>query len=69
MSKSVLRPGRPSASVSRQPTLTSLVDDQSLARVHFELRRDLHTKLKIYAARRKMTVRGVLTSYIENLPE
>lgn len=69
MSKSILRPGRPSADVVRQPTLASLADDQSLVRVNFELRTNLHTRLKVYAASRKMTVREVLTRYIETLPE
>lgn len=69
MSKPILRPGRPSAAATRQPTLASLADHQALVRVNFELRVDLHTKLKVYAASRKMTVRDVLTRYIETLPE
>lgn len=69
MSKSILRPGRPSAAAARQPTLASLAEDQPLVRVNFELRADLHTKLKVYAASRKMTVREVLTRYIETLPQ
>lgn len=69
MSKSILRPGRPSAAATPQPTLASLSDQEALVRVNFEVRADLHTKLKIYAAKRKMTVRDVLTRYIEALPE
>lgn len=69
MSKSILRTGRPSASTPRQRTLTELADSNSLVRVNFEIREDLRTKLRTYAAKRNMTVRDVLTRYIETLPE
>jgi hypothetical protein len=68
MSKSaVLSAGRPSAR-SKAATLASLAADDGAKRVNFQLSPELHTKLKIYAARQGKTITDVLTEYVSTLP-
>lgn len=70
MSKSTttLSAGRPSARTNKAATLASLSDD-SMKRVNFELSSDLHSKLKIYAAKQGKSIKELLTDYVDSLPE
>lgn len=63
-----LSAGRPS-SKAKQKTLGSLADRSEYARVNFDLDRDLHKKLKIYATQQGKTVKEVLTEYVASLPD
>lgn len=68
MSKT-LRAGRPSA---RQAVKTTLADVSVMVdckRVNFDLSADQHAKLKIYVTKHGLTIKQVLTSFIEKLPE
>jgi hypothetical protein len=65
--KGKLSAGRPS-SRAKQQTLGSLADRSEFARVNFDLDRDLHKKLKIYATQRGKTVKEVLTEFVVSLP-
>lgn len=67
--KGVLSAGRPSAKSNKAATLASLVDKGATARVNFDLDRDQHTKLKVYAAKQGKTVKEVLTELVAQLPE
>lgn len=67
--KGALSAGRPSAKSNKATTLASLADKAATARVNFDLDRDQHTKLKVYAARQGKTVKEVLTDFVEQLPE
>ena len=60
--------GRPSAGKS-QKNLADLADKSATARVNFDLDRDQHTKLKVYAAKQGKTVKEVLTELVAQLPE
>jgi len=64
-----LRAGRPSARTNKATTLASLSDTVGMKRVNFELSPELHSKLKIYAAKQGMTIKELLTNYVESLPE
>ena len=65
----VLSVGRPSTTKNKAATLASLADQAGMKRVNFQLSAELHTKLKIYAARQGKTITDVLTEYVEQLPE
>ena len=65
---SKLGAGRPSAGKS-QKTLSDLADKAATVRVNFDLDRDQHTKLKVYAAKHGKTVKEVLTELVAQLPE
>ena len=67
--KGALSAGRPSAKSSKAATLASLADKAATARVNFDLDRDQHTKLKVYAAKQGKTVKEVLSDYVAQLPE
>ena len=67
--KSVLSAGRPSARNDKAATLASLADKAPTVRVNFDLDRDQHTKLKVYAAKQGRTVKEVLSDYVAQLPE
>ena len=67
--KGALSAGRPSAKSSKAATLASLADKAATARVNFDLDRDQHTKLKVYAAKQGKTVKEVLTELVAQLPE
>ncbi|OXB25644.1 hypothetical protein SF301_4867 [Shigella flexneri 2a str. 301] len=40
-----------------------------MKRVNFELSADLHSKLKIHAAKQGMSIKELLTDYVASLPE
>ncbi len=63
-----LSAGRPSKA-SKQATLADMADKPSTVRVNFDLAREDHIKLKIYAARQGQSVRQVLSNLIAQLPE
>ena len=65
---SKLGAGRPSAGKS-QKTLSDLADKAATVRVNFDLDRDEHTNLKVYAAKHGKTVKEVLTELVAQLPE
>ncbi|AZN65844.1 chromosome partitioning protein ParB (plasmid) [Acinetobacter johnsonii] len=74
MSKSIstLSAGRPSVrnDKAKAATLASLADDAGgMKRVNFELSPALHSKLKIYAAKQGMSIKELLTHYVDSLPE
>ncbi len=65
---SKLGAGRPSAGKS-QKTLSDLADKAATVRVNFDLDRDEHTNLKVYAAKHGKTVKEVLTELVAQLPK
>ena len=65
---SKLGAGRPSTG-KRQKNLSDLADKAATSRVNFDLDRDQHTKLKVYAAKQGKTVKEVLTELVAQLPE
>ncbi len=67
--KGALSAGRPSAKSNKATTLASLADKAATVRVNFDLDRDQHTKLKVYAAKQGRTVKEVLSDYVAQLPE
>ena len=67
--KGALSAGRPSAKSNKAATLASLADKAATARVNFDLDRDQHTKLKVYAAKQGKTVKEVLSDYVAQLPD
>lgn len=71
MSKSTgtLSAGRPSAKASSAATLASLANKADTVRVNFDLERDAHTRLKVYAAKQGKTVKALLMDYVLSLPE
>ena len=48
-------------------TLSDLADKQATVRVNFDLDRDEHTKLKIYAARTQQSITDVLRGLVRSL--
>ena len=54
---------------NKAATLASLADKAATSRVNFDLDRDQHTKLKVYAAKQGKTVKEVLTELVAQLPE
>lgn len=67
--KGTLSAGRPSAKSGKAATLASLADKAATVRVNFDLDREQHTKLKVYAAKQGKTVKEVLSGYVARLPE
>ncbi|MBK8359249.1 MAG: chromosome partitioning protein ParB [Comamonadaceae bacterium] len=67
--KGALSAGRPSAKSSKAATLASLADKAATVRVNFDLDREQHIKLKVYAAKQGKTVKEVLSDYVAQLPE
>ena len=67
--KGALSAGRPSAKSNKAATLASLADKAATSRVNFDLDREQHTKLKVYAAKQGKTVKEVLSDYVAQLPE
>ena len=67
--KGALSADRPSAKSSKAATLASLADKAATVRVNFDLDREQHTKLKVYAAKQGKTVKEVLSDYVAQLPE
>ena len=63
-----LNAGRPSKSnTSKSLSLDDLVENEKIKRVNFDLSESQHLKLKEYAAKQGMTIREVMTQYIETL--
>ena len=67
--KGALSAGRPSAKSNKAATLASLVDKAATVRVNFDLDRDQHIKLKLYATRHGKSIKDVLSEYVAQLPE
>lgn len=63
----ILTAGRPSARANKSALLESLNDKQSMKRVNFDLSAEQHAKLKVYAAQRGVSIKEVLTQYVESL--
>lgn len=68
-SKGALSAGRPSVRNSKATTLASLADKPATVRVNFDLDRDQHMKLKLYATRQGRSIKEVLSDYVAGLPE
>lgn len=64
-----LSAGRPSAKTNKAATLASLADKGATVRVNFDLDRDQHIKLKVYATKQRKSVKEVLTDFVAQLPE
>ena len=63
-----LNAGRPSKSNTKKSlSLDDLVENDKTKRVNFDLSESQHRKLKEYAAKQGMTIREVMTQYIETL--
>lgn len=67
--RNTLSAGRPSAKINKVTTLASLADKNATVRVNFDLDRDQHIKLKVYAIKQKKSVKELLTDFILQLPE
>jgi len=64
-----LSAGRPSAKTNKAATLASLADKGATVRVNFDLDRDQHIKLKVYATKQGKSVKEVLTDFVAQLTE
>ncbi len=63
-----LNAGRPSKiNKGNNLSLDDLVETEKTKRVNFDLLESQHRKLKEYAASQGMTIRDVLTQYVETL--
>lgn len=63
-----LSAGRPSARTGAPiKSLHDLAGDQKPVRVNFDLMKDKHTALKIYAANHGTTITALLTEYVDTL--
>ena len=67
--KGALSAGRPSAKNNKATTLASLADKAPTVRVNFDLDRDQHIKLKLYATKQGKSIKEVLSDYVAQLPE
>jgi hypothetical protein len=63
-----LQAGRPSEK-KKAATLAALADKSETVRVNFDLARDEHIKLKVYAAKAGKPVADVLREFIATLSE
>jgi hypothetical protein len=63
-----LSAGRPSRG-NKPATLSDMSDQKQTVRVNFDLGRDEHIRLKVYAAQQGKTVRQVLSDLIGTLPQ
>lgn len=61
-----LSAGRPSRE-AKKTTLSDMADDKPKVRVNFDLDRDEHTRLKIYAAKTGKSIRQVLSDLIATI--
>lgn len=68
MSNSLLKAGRPSNSKARS-TLSDLADKGPTVRVNFDLSREEHIKLKVYAAKSGRRVADILREAISKIEE
>ena len=62
-----LTAGRPSRNSKASPTIADMSDKAGKVRINFDVDRDLHTKLKIYAIQQGQSIREVLETYIKTL--
>ena len=63
-----LNAGRPSKSnTSKSLSLDDLVETEKTKRVNFDLPESQHRKLKEYAASQGMTIREIMTRYVESI--
>ena len=63
-----LNAGRPSKSnTSKSLSLDDLVENEKTKRVNFDLPELQHRKLKEYAASQGMTIREVMTQYVQSI--
>ena len=63
-----LNAGRPSkANKGSSLSLDDLVENEKTKRVNFDLPESQHRKLKEYAASQGMTIRELMTQYVETL--
>ena len=64
-----LNAGRPSKSNqgSNNLTLDDLVENEKIKRVNFDLSEAQHRKLKEYAASQGLSIREIMTRYVESL--
>ena len=67
--KSVLSAGRQNEKNDKAATLASLADKAPTVRVNFDLDRDQHIKLKLYATRNGKSIKEVLSDYVAQLSE
>ena len=67
--KGTLSAGRPSAKSNKAATLASLSDKAATVRVNFDLDREQHIKLKLYATKQGRSIKEVLSDYVAQLPE
>jgi hypothetical protein len=63
-----LRAGKPSAN-RKEKALEALTEKKEMVRVNFELERQEHIKLKIYAARTGKTITEILREYVATIEE
>jgi hypothetical protein len=63
-----LRAGRPSEK-KKAATLATLADKRDMVRVNFDLARDEHIKLKVYAAKAGKRMADVLREFVAGLSE
>lgn len=67
--KGALSAGRPSARSSKATTLASLADKPATVRVNFDLDREQHMKLKLYATKQGRSIKEVLSDFVSQLPD
>ncbi|WP_022967650.1 plasmid partition protein ParG [Denitrificimonas caeni] len=65
----LLNAGRPSARQDAKSKFADLANLEEQRRVNFNISLEMHSKLKIYAAKKGLTITQVLTDFIESLPE
>lgn len=66
--KDALSAGLPSAKSNKAATLASLARRPPV-RVNFDLDREQHTKLKVYAAKQGKSIKDVLSDCVAQLPK
>ena len=63
-----LNAGRPSKSnTNKSLSLDDLVENEKIKRVNFDLSESQHRKLKEYAASQGLTIREIMTRYVESI--
>ena len=63
-----LNAGRPSKSNTKKSlSLDDLVENEKTKRVNFDLSEAQHRKLKEYAASQGLTIREIMTRYVESI--
>ena len=63
-----LNAGRPSKSnTNKSLSLDDLVENEKTKRVNFDLSESQHRKLKEYAASQGLTIREIMTRYVESI--